>query len=144
MRKIRTKIQILAAVMVVFTVSTTVAPVLFWAVRDSDSRIEKSLAARGDVLDKLMGSRAGQIQQTVRLASMDSGFRAAVAGTESGEESPIDVDRLLRVLGEKLSAKDAARIVADITGGKKNALYERLLEIRRSQEVSAAADTVVM
>lgn len=109
MRKIRTKIQILAAVMVVFTVSMTVAPVLFWAVRDSDSRIEKSLAARGDVLDKLMGSRARQIQQTVRLASMDSGFRAAVAGT--------DLDALPELLAElsQAAAGDLA-LLLDLDG----------------------------
>jgi len=82
MRKIRTKIQILAAVMVAFTVTMTVAPVLFWAVRDSDARIEQSLAARGGVFDKLMANRAQQIRQTVLLASLDDKFTAAVADAD--------------------------------------------------------------
>ncbi len=83
MRKIRTKIQILATVMVAFAVTVTVAPVLVWAVRDSDARIEKSLGARGGVFDELMQARAHQLQQTVRLASMHEDFTAAMASSNS-------------------------------------------------------------
>ena len=60
-------------------------------------------------------------------------FVIVVAGVEASPGSSIDIDRLLQLLGEKLSAKDAARVAAEISGEKRNALYERLLEIR-SQE----------
>ena len=61
-------------------------------------------------------------------------FVIVVAGTEANPAPLIDVDRLLQLLGEKLSAKDAAKIAADISGEKKNALYERLLQIRSKEK----------
>lgn len=57
-------------------------------------------------------------------------FVVVVAGAEQQAESSVDAERLLRSLADKLSAKDAARIVADVTGEKKNALYDRLLKMR--------------
>jgi len=57
-------------------------------------------------------------------------FVIIVAGAESGEASIIDTDRLLLMLGEKLSAGDAAKIAAEISGNKKNQLYERLMELK--------------
>jgi 16S rRNA (cytidine1402-2'-O)-methyltransferase len=57
-------------------------------------------------------------------------FVLVVAGAVQEADSSIDVDRLLTALVDKLSAKDAARVVADVTGEKKNALYERLLKMR--------------
>jgi 16S rRNA (cytidine1402-2'-O)-methyltransferase len=71
------------------------------------------------------------------LAAVESGdivtkgeFVVVVAGANEKAESSIDVERLLRALADKLSAKDAARIVADVSGEKKNALYDRLLKMR--------------
>jgi len=61
-------------------------------------------------------------------------FVIVVAGVEASPGSSIDVDRLLQLLGERLSAKDAARVAAEISGEKKNALYERLLEIRTKEK----------
>ncbi len=100
MRKIRTKIQILAAVMVAFTVTMTVAPVLFWAARDSDARIEQSLAARGGVFDELMATRAQQIRQTVLLASLDEKFSAAAAGADLNALPELLAERSLAAAGD--------------------------------------------
>ena len=57
-------------------------------------------------------------------------FVIAVGGASGPPPPAIDVDRLLAELASHLSARDAARIVADLTGAKKNALYERILELR--------------
>ena len=57
-------------------------------------------------------------------------FVIVVSGSVEGHESPLEVDRLLRALCKHLSAKDAAKVAADATGLKRNALYERLLELK--------------
>ncbi|UCG72598.1 MAG: GGDEF domain-containing protein [Chromatiales bacterium] len=116
MRKIRTKIQILATLMVAFTVTLTVAPVFVWALRDSDARIEKSLTVRRGVFDELMRARAQQMQQTVRLASQDPAFAAAVGNAdldalpallaERGEAATGDLALLLDLDGKVLAASE--------------------------------------
>jgi len=57
-------------------------------------------------------------------------FVIVVAGAAPRTESSVDSDRLLLLLDAKLGAKEASRLAADVTGEKKNALYERLLELR--------------
>ena len=57
-------------------------------------------------------------------------FVIVVAGAAAADAATIDSDRLLAELSGCLSAKDAARIAANITGEKKNALYERILELK--------------
>lgn len=57
-------------------------------------------------------------------------FVIVVAGAAPRTESSVDSDRLLLLLDAKLGAKEASRLAADATGEKKNALYERLLELR--------------
>ena len=57
-------------------------------------------------------------------------FVIVIAGAGPRDEAAIDSDRLLTLLDEKLGAKEASRLVADITGEKKNALYERLLQLK--------------
>ncbi len=52
-----------------------------------------------------------------------------VAGAAEADSSS-DADRLLQILAEKLSARDAAQVAAEITGGKKNLMYERLVELK--------------
>jgi 16S rRNA (cytidine1402-2'-O)-methyltransferase len=59
-------------------------------------------------------------------------FVVIVAGNDAAAGESLDADRMLVLLDEELGAKKAARIVAGITGQKKNALYERVLELRRS------------
>lgn len=61
-------------------------------------------------------------------------FVIVVAGAESAEAVAVNTDRLLLMLGEKLSAGDAAKIAADISGNRKNELYERLLELRKDEQ----------
>jgi 16S rRNA (cytidine1402-2'-O)-methyltransferase len=59
-------------------------------------------------------------------------FVVVIAGADRNDESAFDTDRMLELLGEHLSAKDAARITAELTGQKKNALYERILELKEN------------
>lgn len=61
-------------------------------------------------------------------------FVLAVAGTVADETPAVDVDRMLVLLGESLSPGDASRIAAELTGQKKNALYDRLIALRRAQD----------
>ena len=59
-------------------------------------------------------------------------FVVVVDGSAKPEESPLEIDRLLRALSTHLSAKDAARVAAEASGQKRNALYERLLQLKGS------------
>lgn len=59
-------------------------------------------------------------------------FVIVVSGAdETAPSLPFETDRLLMELGVVLSAKEAARITASVTGLKKNALYQRLLELKQ-------------
>jgi 16S rRNA (cytidine1402-2'-O)-methyltransferase len=42
----------------------------------------------------------------------------------------VEAERVLRILLEECSVKQAAALAAQITGKKKNALYERALQIK--------------
>ncbi len=57
-------------------------------------------------------------------------FVLVIAGAAAAEASDIDVDRLLGELAERLPAKEAARIAANATGLRRNALYQRVLALR--------------
>jgi len=59
-------------------------------------------------------------------------FVVVVAGSAEPDESPLEIDRLLRALSRHLSAKDAARVAAEASGEKRNALYDRLLQLKSS------------
>ncbi len=59
-------------------------------------------------------------------------FVIVVAGSADEQESPLEVDRLLRALCAHLSAKDAAKVAAEATGLKRNALYERVLQLKQT------------
>ena len=61
-------------------------------------------------------------------------FVIAVHGREDDSSSSIDADRLLRELAEALPPKKAAAIAARVTGEKRNALYQRLLEIKNDAD----------
>ncbi len=84
------------------------------------------------VHEQCVGATLAELEQGIESGDIvDKGeFVLVVAGTAESRPAGIDVDRLLDALAPHLSARDAARIVADLTGEKKNALYERLLEIR--------------
>jgi 16S rRNA (cytidine1402-2'-O)-methyltransferase len=57
-----------------------------------------------------------------------------VAGGDHVTSSSIDSDKLLSELAAILPKKEAARIVASATGEKRNALYQRLLDMASSAE----------
>jgi len=52
-----------------------------------------------------------------------------VAGSDQATSSAIDSDSLLHDLAALLPKKEVARIVAKATGEKRNALYQRLLDM---------------
>ena len=60
-------------------------------------------------------------------------FVLVIEGGEREAGAAVDSDRMLRLLSASLSAKEAARIASELTGERKNALYERVLEIRREE-----------
>ena len=66
---------------------------------------------------------SGEIQQKGE-------FVIVVAGAVADEAPAFDIDRLLGLLVESLSPKDAARIAAELTGQRKNALYDRIIELK--------------
>lgn len=52
------------------------------------------------------------------------------AGESAGDADEREVDRILKILLADLPLKQAATLAADITGLKKNALYERALQLK--------------
>ena len=46
------------------------------------------------------------------------------------DEGDVEAERVLRILLEECSVKQAAALAAQITGKKKNALYDRALQIK--------------
>lgn len=59
-------------------------------------------------------------------------FVVIIAGQRSETASSVDADRLLTELSKHLPAREVARIAASVTGEKKNAMYERLLQLRKT------------
>jgi 16S rRNA (cytidine1402-2'-O)-methyltransferase len=61
-------------------------------------------------------------------------FVLVVAGaSDVAESTKVDEDHLLQVLLEELPVKQAASLAARITGGKRNALYARALELQKDK-----------
>ncbi len=56
-------------------------------------------------------------------------FVIAIQGSNRADSSSLDADHLLVELLQLVSAKQAAAIAARLTGGRRNALYERILEL---------------
>ena len=81
-------------------------------------------ATLGGLCDKLT---AGDIVQKGE-------FVVVVAGTGERTPTSIDVDRLLVELADKLPGKEVAKVIARATGEKRNTLYGRLLELRKSRQ----------
>jgi 16S rRNA (cytidine1402-2'-O)-methyltransferase len=63
-------------------------------------------------------------------------FAIVLSGAEPSVESSLDVDSLLIELAAHLSAKDAARVAANLSGQKKNDLYQRLLQLKDDGQAS--------
>ena len=56
--------------------------------------------------------------------------------TAAGDDNDAEAERVLHILLEELPLKQAAGLAAQITGQKKNALYERALQIKDAGEAS--------
>jgi 16S rRNA (cytidine1402-2'-O)-methyltransferase len=86
--------------------------------------------------EQCVRSTLGELRQ--RIAGGDiplkGEFVLAVAGADAREAPAVDVDRMLTLLAASLSAKEAARIAAELTGQKKNALYDRIVELKRQDD----------
>ena len=52
----------------------------------------------------------------------------------AGDQDQIEADRILGILLQECSVKQAAALAAQITGQKKNALYERALAMRDASD----------
>lgn len=61
-------------------------------------------------------------------------FVLVVSGASERAPTSIDVDRLLVELADKLPGKEVAKVLARATGEKRNTLYGRLLELRKTRE----------
>jgi 16S rRNA (cytidine1402-2'-O)-methyltransferase len=61
-------------------------------------------------------------------------FVVAIAGTAARPSPDVDANRLVELLAAHLGPRDVARIVSELTGEKKNALYQRVLELKREDE----------
>ncbi|MFJ3045890.1 16S rRNA (cytidine(1402)-2'-O)-methyltransferase [Herbaspirillum chlorophenolicum] len=57
-------------------------------------------------------------------------FVVLIQGAPPSDGDQADAERILRILLEELPVKQAAALTAQITGQKKNALYERALELK--------------
>ena len=60
-------------------------------------------------------------------------FVVVVHGAEKTAGSSIDVDKLLTELVAVMPGKQAATIAARVTGQKKNAMYQRMLELTKPE-----------
>lgn len=98
---------------------------------------EERLAFIGRELTKMheqcVQGTLGQLRAGIDDGSIVSKGEFVIVVTGSDETLPaasMDADRLLIELGDVLPAKEAARVTATVTGLKKNALYQRLLELK--------------
>ncbi|NUT61715.1 16S rRNA (cytidine(1402)-2'-O)-methyltransferase [Herbaspirillum sp. C9C3] len=65
-------------------------------------------------------------------------FVVLLEGAQVVEGEDAEGERVLRILLEELPVKQAAALAAQITGQKKNALYERALQIRQAAQDDGA------
>lgn len=82
---------------------------------------------RDTIVDLLEWVTANPEQQKGECVLVVEGAKASI----NPEIAEVEVEVLLSGLLKKMSLKDAAQLAADLTGLKKNALYEQALEIQK-------------
>jgi 16S rRNA (cytidine1402-2'-O)-methyltransferase len=114
---------------------------------ESPRRLADTLAARVEVLGGARQAAIGReltkaFEETRRgtLAELADHYQAAdtpkgeivvcVAPPEHAVETPADVDRLLLSLAAEMPASKAAAEAAKMTGGERQALYRRLMDLK--------------
>ena len=102
---------------------------------ESVHRIEPALAdlvaAFGDDRPAFLGREITKLHEQCVYASLGQILQQTRAGTIPDKGEFVIVVGGLLGLADLLPAKDVAKAVARATGEKRNALYERLLELRR-------------
>jgi len=115
-------------------------------------RISATIADMHDILgagrDAFIGRELSKMHEQCVLAPLDSlvrqladstipakgEFVIVVAGApQSAEPSRLDTDTLLRRLAPLMPPRQAAEIVAEASGERRNAVYQRLLELARDE-----------
>ncbi len=105
--------------------------------------IDDMIGVFGEARLASISRELSKLHEQVRLASLgqlraelEAGeitpkgeFVIVVAGGDGAGESSLEVDALLQELAGKLPDKEVARIVSNVTGEKRNALYKRLLDL---------------
>ena len=86
--------------------------------------------------EQVMRASLGGLVDALREGTIDERgeFVVIVEGAPEAAGGSVDTDRLLRALLERLPAKDAAKLAADVTGERRNALYARILELTRDSQ----------
>jgi 16S rRNA (cytidine1402-2'-O)-methyltransferase len=119
--------------------------VFFESVHRIDAALADLCDAFGERRDAFVGRELSKLHEQCVRASLgelrerlqygdivDKGeFVIVIAGAPDAMQESGHWDELLVVLADELPAKQAAALSARITGEKKNALYARILELRR-------------
>ncbi len=118
--------------------------VLYESVHRIDDSLADLAAAFGADRPAFIGRELTKLHEQCVLATLDElrrrvrerdipgkgEFVIVLAGAPRTAGRDVDADRMLRVLCPHLGAKKAARVTAELTGLRKNALYERMLELQ--------------
>jgi 16S rRNA (cytidine1402-2'-O)-methyltransferase len=82
----------------------------------------------------LQGTLGELLEQTRAGTITKKGeFVLIVAGAAQSRSSSVDIDRLLIEFSQLLPGKEVAKVLARVTGEKRNALYQRLLDLAKGQ-----------
>jgi 16S rRNA (cytidine1402-2'-O)-methyltransferase len=121
---------------------------------EAPHRIEKTVKALGEILGgertvvigRELTKRFETLHRSTLSAALDwlnaddnhrrGEFVVAVEGAaeSAGEPDSAAQDTLLQALLEKLSVNDAVKIALQVNGGKRNALYQRALELKAAKD----------
>jgi len=83
----------------------------------------------------------GPLDELIRQTASDENQRkgefvvllAGARPTEASQRVTLEIDRLLRLLLQELPLKQAVSIVAELTGGKKNQIYDQALRLKQAK-----------